>query len=161
MRNQRSNSAGALEQPCIPFSTKKGACQVNTHRGSWWRLPIIALAVLLAVSLACGDSTEIAEPRVSTATPAPAETQALAEQPPATEEPVTAPSPTVEQTTPPTNTPLPTPAPTATVEPVSAYLGDVVGQYGYLIQALSVEDPTSPVFNDNYNCPLTTTRSTH
>jgi hypothetical protein len=62
--------------------------------------------------------------KVSTATTEAVETQALSEQA--------------------TNTPEPTTAPTNTPEPQPLYLGDIVEQYGYLLSAVTVEDPTTP-----------------
>ncbi len=62
-------------------------------------------------------------------------------------------TPQLTRTPVPTNTPRPTrtPKPTATVtksvdtpQPQPLYLGDVVEQYGYLLLAIMVEDPTTP-----------------
>jgi len=92
----------------------------NTRR----YIPVFALVVLILVSLACGQTTPTSEPKVSTATPKTAETQAPSEQA--------------------TNTPEPTTAPTDTPEPQPLYLGDIVEQYGYLLSAITVEDPTTP-----------------
>jgi len=92
----------------------------NTRR----YIPVFALVVLILVSLACGETTPTSEPRVSTATPEAAETQVPPEQA--------------------TNTPEPTTAPTDTPEPQPLYLGDIVEQYGYLLSAITVEDPTTP-----------------
>lgn len=77
-------------------------------------IPAFALAILVLVALACGETTPTSEPQVSTATPEPAETQAPPEQA--------------------TNTP----------EAQPLYLGDVVEEYGYLLSAVTVEDPTTP-----------------
>jgi len=97
---------------------------MNTYRNTRRYIPILGLAVLILVSLACGEETPTSEPRVSTATPEAAGTQAPSEQA--------------------TNTPEPTTAPTDTSEPQPLYLGDIVEQYGYLLSAVTVEDPTTP-----------------
>lgn len=107
---------------------------MNIYTNTRRYIPVLALAVLILVSLACGQATPISEPRVSTATPKAVETQAPSEQ--ATNTP--------GFTTVPTNTPEPTTAPTDTPEPQPRYLGDIVEQYGYLLSAITVEDPTTP-----------------
>jgi hypothetical protein len=97
---------------------------MNAYRNTRRYIPVLALAVLILVSLACGETTPTSEPRVSTATPEAVETQAPSEQA--------------------TNTPEPTTAPTNTPEPQPLYLGDIVERYGYLLSAITVEDPTTP-----------------
>jgi hypothetical protein len=91
-------------------------------------VPVFALVALMLAALACGETTPTSEPKVSTATSELAETQALLEQA--------------------TNTPEPTAEPieasTDTPEPQPVYLGDLVEQYGYMLSAIAVEDPTTP-----------------
>jgi hypothetical protein len=97
---------------------------MDVRRG-WGRLwiPVVALSVVVLASLACGEAAETSEPRVSTATPETEETPAGDEA---------------------TSTSEPEPAPTDTAEPEVQYLGDVVEEQGYLLCAVTVEDPTTP-----------------
>jgi len=90
-------------------------------------IPAFALAILVLVALACGETTPTSEPRVSTATLEPEGTQTPSEQATNTPEPTTEPE-----------------VPTDTPEAQPLYLGDVVGEYGYLLCAITVEDPTTP-----------------
>ena len=101
---------------------------MSTYRNIRRYAPALALAILILVALACGETTPTSEPRVSTATSESAEAQVPSEQ--ATDTP----EPTLE----------PTEAPTDTPEPQPLYLGDVVEQYEYLLSAVAVEDPTTP-----------------
>lgn len=96
---------------------------MNARNYRRYRLAL-ALAVLMLVSLACGEATPTSEDEVRTATPDVAVTQAPTEQE--------------------TAAPEPTLAPTNAPEPQPLYLGDIVEQYDYLLSALSVEDPTTP-----------------
>lgn len=99
---------------------------MSTYKINRRHVPIIALAVLILISLACGGTSATSEPRVKTATPEAGATKAPPEQA--------------------TNTPEPTAVPTDTPEPEPQplYLGDVVEQYDYLLSAVTVEDPTTP-----------------
>jgi hypothetical protein len=97
---------------------------MNAYRNTGRYIPVLVLAVLILVSLACGQTTPTSEPKVSTATSEAAATQSPSEQA--------------------TNTPEPTTAPTDTSAPQPLYLGDIVEQYGYLLSAITVEDPTTP-----------------
>jgi len=78
---------------------------MNIYRNARRYIPVLVLAVLILVSLACGETTPTSEPRVSTATPEAAETQAPSEQATNTPEPTDVPEPT--DTPVPTNTPEP------------------------------------------------------
>jgi len=60
---------------------------MNIYRNARRYIPVLVLAVLILVSLACGETTPTSEPRVSTATPEAAETQAPSEQATNTPEP--------------------------------------------------------------------------
>lgn len=86
---------------------------------------VCILVVLLALSLACGETTPTSEPKVSTATPATSDTQAPA---------------ATEASAPATDAP----APTNTPEPKPQYLGDVIEDYGVLLSAAAIEDPATP-----------------
>lgn len=86
---------------------------------------IILIAALLALSLACGDTTPTTEPKVSTATPSTADTQ----------------SPPQDENA--------TPEPEATTEPIAPpaqqmYLGDAVVGKDVAVAAVAVEDPAAP-----------------
>jgi hypothetical protein len=96
---------------------------MNTYRNTPRHIPALALAILVLVSLACGETTPTSGPRVGTATPEAAETQAPSEQPTSTpSSPTAAPTSTpLPPTATPTNTPLPpTAAPTNTPLPPTA-----------------------------------------
>jgi len=101
---------------------------MSTYRNIRRYAPAFVLAILILGVLACGETTPTSEPKVSTATLESAETQAPSEQATNT------PEPTLE----------PMEAPTDTPKPQPLYLGDVVEQYGYLLSAVAVEDPTTP-----------------
>jgi hypothetical protein len=81
---------------------------------------LIALAVLVAVSLACGSSTPTSEPaKISTAT-----SESGVTQPPAD-------TPTTE-------------IPSTAAPAVDLYLGDPIEKFGYALTPLSVSDPATP-----------------
>ena len=114
--------------------------QRNTHRC----LYLFALIGLAFALIACGETTTEVTPTVGSATLAASEARALPEQETSTPEPTIAPTETLVPTTAPTDTPEPTATPTDTPEPQSLYLGDIVEQDGYLLSAITVEDPTAP-----------------
>ena len=102
-------------------------------------IPVLALAALVIVALACGETTPTSKPTIKTATPEPAET------PTSSEQLATTPESTTQPTEAPTEPPEPTsePAPTDTPEPQLLHLGEVAQQYGYLLSAMAVEDPAT------------------
>jgi hypothetical protein len=85
--------------------------------------------IFVIVSLACASSTPTGEPKISTATPEAQEQPAVVAE---TDQPAAKP----------TNTEVPTTAPTDVPEPV--YLGDAVENSGYVLSAVTVEDPATP-----------------
>jgi hypothetical protein len=110
-----------------------------------WVLILIALAALVASSLACNPPTPTSDPTVTPYAPATAEPQDAPTAEPPTAEPPTSepqateePAPTEEEAPPPTNTPPPptdtvtpvppTSAPTATPEPTATATPEVAAE---------------------------------
>lgn len=91
----------------------------------------VFIGLLVALSLACGDSAPTSTPKVSTAT---AEGEAQADV-------VTAP---LEEAAEPTSEPEPAAAPTDTPVPQLPALGEVAEKNGCTLMALALEDPAPP-----------------
>lgn len=99
----------------------------------------IPATILILATLACGGTSPNEEATISTATSQP-QPEVVVQ----TEPPIDQPVDTQVPTEAPTNTPVPTIAPTDTPEPESAFLGDALEESGYLLSALSIEDPAKP-----------------